>query len=493
MSTLNQSQSVRLKQTQTLAVTPQMTQRLHILQCNQQQLAVEVQQMLDKNIMLEQVGEFELDYSLDDDLDYDTRLGDDFDSIPEDFGDAPDADMAWEDLYDDDYMESFDNQPKKIDDVDSFQDDWVPDVQSFDARVEEAIYLSPLNKKEQQLARGILAHLDSDYFLAEPVEQLAKKLRTDMATLQYVLGVLRHLDPAGVACEGIRECLLAQLHSADNNSDTAVDAHEILSDYYDYIDKKPEFIRRRLGLSNAEYDDAMQLIRGLSPYPDPTSASTAQLIKPEVFVRQRMGVFYASANQDARFDLAVNDAYATLTKQCKGDEKHFMKAQLQEAKFFLDALDQRHKTVVRVANAIVIQQQDYFFGGEKAMRPLVMREIAEQLDLSESTISRAVNGKYLSFNQRLIELRFFFTQGLSTTESDDDFDALFSDDIATSATAAKAYIKEIVEAEPPRKPLSDSKIEAKLKEKGINISRRTVSKYREAMGIPKTSLRKRLR
>lgn len=492
MNMPKQGQAIQLKQTQTLTVTPQMTQRLHILQCNQQQLGMEIQQMLDKNIMLEQSDGLDLDYQPD--YEVDLANGDDlFDSMPDDFGDAPDADMAWEDIYDDDYLESFNNQPKKMEDIEGFQDDWVSDELSFDARLERAIYLSPLSQEEQKLARNILAHLDSDYFLIDSVEQLARKLRTEMSVLRHVLDVLRHLDPAGVACEGVRECLLAQLRSSENNSNTAVDAHEILSDYFDYIDKKPAFICRRLGISESEYNEAMQLIRSLSPYPDMASTSNAQLIKPEVFVRQRMGVFYASPNQDARFDLAVNESYATLTKHCKGDEKHFMKAQLQEAKFFLDALEQRHKTVVRVANAIVMQQQEYFIEGEKAMRPLVMREIAEQLELSESTISRAVNGKYLSFNQHLIELRFFFTQGLSVEVDKMDSDDPFIEDVATSAMAVKAHIKEIIATEPPRKPFSDSKIEAQLKEKGIEISRRTISKYREAMGVPNASQRKRLK
>ncbi len=410
--------------------------------------------------------------------------------MPEAMDDNPEADMTWEDIYDDDYLDGFANQPKKIEDTEGFQEDWVADSASFDTRLEQAIYCSPLNVEEQAIAKLILEHLDDNYFLSVTPQELAKTLKIDDKKVVYVIDIIKHLDPAGVASSGIQDCMLAQLHSADNNSDTAVNAHEILSEYFDYIDKKPGFIQKRLAISDSEYNRAMQLIRGLSPYPNPAESSSAQLIKPDVFVRKRMGFYFASPNKDARFDLSVNESYAELTQHCQGDEKHFMKAQLQQAKFFIDALSQRYKTVVRVANAIVMEQQDFFTAGEKAIRPLVMREIAEHLDLSESTISRAVNGKYLSFKGRLIELKYFFVQGVSGAAGGDDASDA---EPATSSTAVKAHIKEIIDQEPPKKPLSDSKIEAALKALGIDISRRTVAKYRESLGIPKMSQRKRLR
>lgn len=472
-------QNIQLKQTQTLTVTPQMTQRLHILQCNQQQLEMEIQQMLDKNIMLSRPDDilFELDNS-----DFADEQQHETDSLADDIPEQPDADMGWEDCYDDDYHESFDDRPKKIDDVQGFQEDWVADTVSFDQSLLRAIELSALDTDEKQLASEVLAHLDDNYFLMLSVEQLAKSLKTSTETLQRVIDTIRYLDPAGVASQNIQECLLAQLLSLGNNSDSAVNAYEILNEYFDYIDKKPDFIRRRLALTNEAYDEAMQLIRSLSPYPNPSDNSIQQLIQPDVFVRKRMSMFFASPNRDARYDLAINETYAQLSNACKGDEKRYIKAQIQEAKFFLNALDQRQKTVVRVANAIVMHQQDYFLEGDAAMRPLQMKAIADMLDLNESTISRAVSGKYLSFNAQLIELRYFFSQDLSGQESDDE--------VAASATAAKAKIKAIIAAEPPQTPLSDNKIEKLLKEQGIEISRRTVAKYREALGIAKTSQRK---
>lgn len=474
-------QGVQLKQTQTLAVTPQLQQRLKILQCNQQDLMLEIGQMLDKNIMLEfQTEEFGA-ISLDD-------YRDDYADEPSHLDDLPqslDIDSDWDDVYDDEFaMRTGDG------DSEGFQDDWVADSVSFDSQIEESIFLSSLEESDKQIALWVLTQLDENYFLSDSVAHLAKQLKIPEKELLKIIDVIKHLDPAGVASQSINECMLAQLHQLGDNSDTAVNAHEILSEYFDYLSEKPQLIKQRLGLSDDEFEAALMLIRGLSPYPRSENKTVSGQIKPDVFVRERMGMFYASGHEDPRFDLGINEAYAEMVKQCSGDEKHFMQSQLQEAKFFLKALDERQKTVLRVANAIVMHQQDYFVEGEKAMQPLTMATIAEMLDLNESTISRTVNGKYVSFNQRLIELRSFFSQDLSDKVDFSDLE-VGQEQIASSATSVKAAIKEMIDNEDKSKPLSDSKIEKLLSEQGVNIARRTVTKYRESLGIAKTSERKR--
>lgn len=468
-------QGIQLKQTQTLAVTPQLTQRLHILQCNQQDLIAEIQQMLDSNIMLEQLThdeQFEFseleetdEFQLDDTLDED---------IPTEL----DIDADWDSLYDDDA-----ELPKKMDDVDSFQADWVADHHSFDTRLERAIHLSELSSEQTAIAQLILSHLDEHYFLTLPAEQLAKQSHYDVKKISETIEIIKHLDPTGVASQSVQECLLAQLQTNNDCSEAAIDAHEIISECFHYLGKKPEMIRRRLDLSDSEYHAAIQHIQRLSPYPYTPEENLHTLIKPDLFVRQRMGFFYASANQDARFDIGINEAYASLTDACHGDEKQFMKSQLQAAKFFLKALDERQRTLIRVANAVVMQQQDYFIEGDSALKPLSMKTIAELVNINESTVSRAVSGKYVSFNHQLIELRTFFSHEVAGDEQ--------AGTEATTATAIKAIIQSLIDKESPEKPLSDSKIEKILKEQNIDIARRTVTKYREALGIPKTSERKR--
>lgn len=475
------NQGIQLKQTQTLNVTPQLTHSLKILQCNQLELEAEIAKMLDENIMLERP-----DDGIDVDSDYgDTDSFEEYAELSEEIPDTPDSDMDWEELYDD--RESYEDYGNPRDgESEGFQDDWVEDHVSFDSALEDAIHLPPLNDEEREIAAHVLCHLDENYFLAAPPDKLAKKLNITQKKLQKVIDVIKYLDPPGIASQSIQECLLAQLHSLSDYDDSVANAHDILSDYFTYIGQKDSLIMKRLALSEDEFAQAMRLIRALSPYPKIPNESTAGNIQADIFVRQRMGMFYASLNRDSRYDIGINEAYAAMTKQCKGDEKRFMSAQLQNAKFFLRALDQRKQTILRVANAIVMQQQDYFLEGDKALQPLLMRDIAELLDLAESTVSRAVNGKYLSHNHQVVELRYFFSGDLSGNDSDTG-----GEDIATSSVAVKARIKELITEEDPKKPLSDSKLEKILQEQGIDIARRTIAKYREALGILPTSKRKR--
>lgn len=481
-------QGIQLKQTQTLAVTPQMQQSLMVLQCNRQELEIEIARMLDENILLQRLDSDEgfqsaEEFSYDDFAD---TADDNVGEMPDDIPDIIDCDVAWEELYDD--YNNFEDIQRggDVDGYEGFQESWVADSQSFDERLQRSLLLCELSDKDKTTAIALLSHLDDNYFLSEPVDKLAKKLSVTPRCLADIIRVVKHLDPPGVASQNIQECLLAQLHSLPQFEEAVGNAHDILSDYFDYIGQKEDLIKQRLGLTDVLFAEAMQVIRSLSPYPRNDDDSGGRRIRPDVFVHQRMGVYYASLNQDNRFDIGLNETYAAMTEQCQGDEKRFMQAQLQTAKFFIRALDQRHQTILRVSNAIVIQQQDYFEQGEKALKPLLMKDLAELLNLAESTISRTVNGKYLSFNRRLIELRYFFSNELGKTEHSTDTDA-----VGSSATAVKALIKEMIADEPPRKPLTDSKIEKALKEQGIDIARRTVAKYRESMGIPATSKRKR--
>jgi len=482
-------QGLQLKQTQNLTLTPQLAQSIKLLQCNHQDLTLEISQMLEKNILLEKQVSEDLWESYDE---TDGEWTNDWDrqddappSLDDDIPDGIDADMEWETLYDDDqqpYERSFVSE-------NAFQTDWVADRVSFVEGLEEAIFYSALSDEQRQLVNPILNHLDEHYLLAITPEALAEKLGVKLALLKQTIDIIKHLEPAGVASQNAQECMLAQLRSQNNNSEAAINAHEILSEYFHFLAEKPDLIKRRIGLSDDEYQEAFFILSQLSPTPERADNSAQpDLITPEVFVYQRMGFYYASSNPNAQFELNINARYAAMVKVCQGDEKRFMQAQLQEARFFISALDQRQKTILRVSNAIVMQQQDFFIEGEKAIQPLRMKDIAELLSINESTVSRSVNGKYLSFNQRLIELKYFFAKDLSSTNL-----SAGEEDSGTgqSATAAKAFIKEIIAGEPPHKPYTDSKIVEQLAAHHIRISRRTVVKYREALGIEKTSKRKR--
>lgn len=503
-------QGLSLKQTQTLSLTPQLAQRLHLLQCNVLELETAIQDMLDKNVMLT-VADPDSSISHDTDFDFQytqtsTDSGQNYqdnksdsnddneDTVqssldevnPSEHFDDSDLDMEWSLVYDE-YNETPEHHLSSHEE-DGFQTDWLADEESFDERILKTIYFSFKDEAEQNIAKRLLNFLDDDYFLSKPVNEVAKALKVDPSYLAHIVDILKHSDLPGLASRDVRECLLCQLRMLGDNSETAINAHEILTEYYPYIQAKPALICSRMQIDEHELNAALTLIRTLSPFPNPVNDKSQQLIRPDVYVHKRMGMFFATSNPDEIHQLKINEDYAALAKTAKGDEKQFIQAQLQEAKFFLAALDERQKTIIRIANAVVMHQQDFFIEGDRALKPLRMKDIATLLDLSESTISRAVNGKYLSFQGRLIELRHFFTHSLATTEND----ASTTEDsqISQTAAAAKAEISRLVKAEDPKKPLSDQQLESALANLGISISRRTVAKYREALGIAKTSERK---
>lgn len=474
-----QKQRLQLKQTQALHFTPQLEKSLHVLQCNQQQLALTVTEMLASNVMLTTTEEALLFDELSVLANDDDYIADSNSSIDEDIPEQIEADMEWEDVYDSE------SEVSHFSAENAFDDSLCADTASFDEALENAIYMAFSSRQELTIARLVLAHLNEHYFLTLSTNQLANKYRLDKNNLIAVIEKIKHLEPAGVASQNIQECLLAQLHNLNIYSEAVANAHEILSHYFAYIGYKPELIMKRLSLDMDEYVAAMAIIQQLSPYPNDDSAiTTSETIRADVYVHQRMGIYYASLNEDARFDIHINQEYAALAAHCQNDEKRFITAQLREAKAFIRALKQRDQTILRIANAIVIHQQNYFQSGDLAMQALSMQEVAQLLQLHESTISRAVNGKYLSFNHQLIELRYFFSNHLPLQEDNT------AQQNTISTHVIKTKIKALIENENPKNPLSDTKIEKILAEKGIDISRRTVSKYREQLGFLKTSKRK---
>ena len=251
--------------------------------------------------------------------------------------------------------------------------------------------------------------------------------------------------------------------------------------YFGFISKNPAMIRQRLGMNEATYNHAIALLRSLDPRPGQSYTEQApQYIEPEIIVREKNGISYIETGENIRPELTINQDYAKIAEIAKGADKTLLQAQLQEARWFLTAIDKRADTIRRVAHIIVALQQDFFQEGEAAMRPLSRQKVAEMLEIHESTVSRAVNGKYLMCKRGIYELRYFFSAQLENSEGDDQ-----------SIIAIKALIAEIINGEKPEKPLSDQKITDLLNEQGHKIARRTVTKYRESMDIPTTTLRRK--
>jgi RNA polymerase sigma-54 factor len=350
--------------------------------------------------------------------------------------------------------------------------------------------LSQLSGHERLRVAFLIEAIDDDGYLAQTLEELVGVLPEDLIgeadeileDLQIALRHLQALDPPGIGARDPRECLLLQLidlpASADNNL-----ARAIVSEHLEQLANRDYAkIKKSLGCDDTALRDAQSLIKSLNPRPGAQFASLdTRYIIPDVVVRKLRGSWQVHLNQEAMPKLRINRLYADLLRQQRSSGGGNLSGQLQEAKWLIKNVQQRFDTIARVSQAIVDRQRAFFDHGEVAMRPLTLREIADTVNLHESTISRVTTQKYLASPRGIYELKYFFGSHVATDTGG-----------AASSTAIRALIKQLVGAEDGQKPLSDSRLAEILGEQGIVVARRTVAKYRESLNIPPVNLRKTL-
>ncbi len=371
-----------------------------------------------------------------------------------------------------------------------------------DHLAEQALALR-LSPEDRLVLDFLIGSLDEDGYLEDSLEELAQALLGPHAQdaeragelrhrLQLGLALLQGLEPAGVGARDLAECLGLQLRAlaqAGGHDPALLQlAQAICEQPLELLARRD--VRRLSLLCHAAEDDtraAMALIARLEPHPGRRFADVrGQVVLPDVIVRRTgratQPSFEVQLNPEVLPRLRVHELYASALRGQRGAAGHpQLQQHLQEARWFIRNVQQRFDTILRVAEAIVQRQRSFFVHGELAMRPLVLRDIAEELGLHESTISRVTNGKYMATPQGTFELKYFFGSGLGTETGGN-----------ASSTAVRALIRQLVAAEDPARPLSDSKIADLLKEQGIECARRTVAKYREALKIPPANLRKAL-
>jgi RNA polymerase sigma-54 factor len=347
------------------------------------------------------------------------------------------------------------------------------------------LHLSQLSPRDRAIAHAIVEALDDDGYLAESddaiIEAVAWEHRVGADEVAAVRHFVQQLEPVGVASRDLRECLTVQLHQFEHDDAQSL-ALRIVATHLEFLARHDRTrLARDLAVSDAELDAAIALIRRLSPKPGARfSAVATEHIVPDVYVYRRQGRWDVSLNPAAAPKLRVNDHYASLLRRCGRDEGSALKGQLQEARWLLKSLEQRDQTVLKVARVIVERQAAFFDRGPEAMRPLVLREVAEEIGMHESTVSRVTTRKYLHSPRGTFEFKYFFSSHVATRDGGE-----------ASSTAIQAIIKKLVDEEPSQKPLSDSAISDLLKRRGILVARRTVAKYREAMRIPSSNERVR--
>lgn len=464
---------------QQLTMTPQLQQAIRLLQLSTVELRQEITEALETNPLLEMEEDQDDTESLEA-LEA-TETGPD-DDIPEEL----DLDSDWDDWFDDTGAGggSFD-EPVEHAAPDSLHDHLLWQLN-----------LTPFSSLDHAIARAIIESLDERGYLEAGMADLSAATRAllgdnaprggfpDEDEILAVLHRVQHFDPPGVAARDLRECLRLQLAQLPPEQPHRTAALALVDDGLELLEKRDyRALRRQLDLSEQALVDAIKLVSAMNPFPgEGLRTNTDDHVIPDVVVSRREGRWHAELNPDALPKLGLNHYYASLAGQARGEQEgSYLRGRLQEARWLLKSLQSRNETLLRVATCIVEVQQDFFTYGEEAMKPLVLAEVAEAVDMHESTISRITNQKFMFTPRGLLELKYFFSSHVSTEAGGE-----------CSSTAIRAIIRKLIAAEDARKPLSDNKLAALLGERGIKVARRTVAKYREAMRIPASSERKRL-
>jgi len=399
------------------------------------------------------------------------------------------VDSAWEDVYEPAAPASSGSADGESRDFTEFHNAGLATIQDH---LNEQIRFAPLSDRDQEIAATIIDAIDNNGYLLDDVDTLIGGLnehrpisdeRIDREEFEIVLHLIQHLDPAGCGARNAAECMVIQLSQLPQ-TEIVANARRIASAHLDLL-AQHDFarLRRLLKVDEDALQAAIRVIRSLNPRPGRQLVNDHdQYIVPDVFVKKVKGVWRVELNPDIAPKLGINALYAGMVKRAdKSDDNAFLRNNLQEARWFIKSLQSRNETLLRVGTAIVERQRAFLEYGDEAMRPLVLRDIAEQLSLHESTISRVTTQKYIHTPRGIFEFKYFFSSHVSTANGGE-----------CSATAIRAMIRKFIAAENATKPLSDSKIASTLVAEGIQVARRTVAKYRESMSIPPSNERKRL-
>ncbi|MGO1461317.1 MAG: RNA polymerase factor sigma-54 [Marinobacter sp.] len=504
--------SLQLKMGQSLTMTPQLQQAIRLLQLSTLDLQQEIQQALESNPLLEAPEEDEqADAPSADDQHQDNTSdetpsdvasdspGPDWDEgengpdwqtendIPDTLPDDLPVDTAWDDIYQSAPAPATRNDDENDHDFETRNSP----SETLRDHLEWQLNLTPLSERDQAIAHALMDAVDDRGYLTSQVEDIYAGLADDsdedpleLDEVEAVLRRLQHFDPPGVFARDLQDCLLIQLNQLPPDTPWLAQARLVITHYINLLGNRDYAqLLRRSRLKEDQLREVLALITGLNPQPgDIIDRTEPDYVIPDVIVRKHNGRWRVELNPDIAPRIRVNASYASLIKRADSSaDNTYLRDQLQEAKWFIKSLQSRNETLLKVATRIVEYQQGFLDHGEEAMKPLILSDIAQLVEMHESTISRVTTQKYMHTPRGIFELKYFFSSHVGTDEGGE-----------CSSTAIRAMIKKLIATETPKKPLSDSKIAAMLGEEGIKVARRTVAKYREAMHIPPSNERKRL-
>ena len=479
-------QSLQLKFSQHLALTPQLQQSIRLLQLSTQELNQELETILQANPLLERADRNE------DGSEPETAEAFVPGAPQETSPPAPEEKPLQEDFGGgaDEYFDKGGNRWEEggsgDDDNDyTFQEAAAPTLREH---LMEQLSLMPLSERDQKIVLLLVDAINDDGYLEQSLEELAALLteesEIDILELQTALKLVQHLDPPGVGARNLAECLCLQLQALPPDTAHLATARTLAEHHLPLLAARDYAkLKKLLHCDDAALRAAQQMITQLNPRPGSkfTHIASEHYIQHEIVVKKIKGIWIASLNDEVVPKLRINQLYAGILKRNRDSSSQYLMSQMQEAKWMIKNIQQRFSTILRVSQAIVDRQRNFFEHGEVAMRPLVLREIADELGLHESTVSRVTTRKYMLTPRGVYELKYFFGSHVATESGG-----------ACSATAIRALIKQMVSEENSKKPLSDNQITDILSKQGIVVARRTIAKYRESLQIPAANQRKTL-
>jgi RNA polymerase sigma-54 factor len=468
--------ALQLRLGQSLTMTPQLQQAIRLLQLPTIELQAHIRELLESNVMLEPEEETDTQQFV---ALATTEMGGEattsspesqVEVVEENWNDntVGPAENPWNGGPDDDRQQEFADEAGK-----SLRDHllWQLEMARRPAR-------------ELAIGRAIVDAINEDGYISDTLADIAATLQPETTCtvdeIEQVLWIVQTFDPPGIGARTVSECLLLQLEQLSPDTPGLATARLIASEHLEHVaGRELSALRHALTATDEELEIALALVRSLHPRPGAmVSASASEYVVPDVFVRRTTRGWSVEINPSTLPRVRINNSYAELIG--RGAAHATMRTQLQEARWLLKSLEIRNDTLTKVARSIVERQADFLDHGDEQMRPMILRDIADAIEMHESTVSRVTSGKYMHTPRGVFELRYFFS---SQVES--------SDGSGTSSTAIRAKIRKLIREEDTTNPLSDSRIAEILSGEGIPVARRTVAKYREMLGIAPSSERKR--
>jgi RNA polymerase sigma-54 factor len=489
--------SLQLKFSQQLTMTPQLQQAIKLLQLSTLDLQQEIQEALDSNPLLEAEegnDEPQLEKNNIDNDDSGSEATASASSDTLEAGDAlekndlPDElpiDSTWDEYYS---ASSAPAPGPSNDDEQIFQGETTEDIQEH---LLWQMRLTHFSDTDRAIATAIIDSIDESGYLTVTLEDILEAVNDDdleepieMDEIECVLKRIQMFDPIGSGSRTPQECLMVQLRQFSDDTPWLAEAKQLIEEYSDLLSSKDyRTLMCKSRLKEDQLREAMRLLQTLNPRPGSALVTKEpEYVIPDVSVTKKNGRWVVELNPDSLPKLSVNQQYAAMSRRAKNSsDSQFIRSHMQEAKWFIKSLESRNETLMKVANCIVQQQMGFFEHGPEMMKPMVLNDVAEMVDMHESTISRVTTQKYMHTPRGIFELKYFFSSHVATESGGE-----------CSSTAIRALIKKLVAAENPSKPLSDSKIASLLAEQGIKVARRTIAKYRESLSIPPSNQRKSL-